>query len=57
MPNVTTNFNNRTVEYEQLLNNFKILLGCVIGIIIAALLVDLSLLGILNAGKIFLNGL
>ena len=26
MPNVTTNFNDRTVEYEQLLNDFKILL-------------------------------
>ncbi len=26
MPNVTTNFNDRTVEYEQLLNDFKVLL-------------------------------
>jgi Fur family ferric uptake transcriptional regulator len=26
MPNVTTNFNNRTVEYEQLLTDFKLLL-------------------------------
>lgn len=26
MPNVTTNFNNRTVEYEQLLNDFRVLL-------------------------------
>lgn len=26
MPNVVTNFNNRTVEYEQLLNDFKLLL-------------------------------
>ena len=26
MPNVTTNFNDRTVEYEQLLSDFKMLL-------------------------------
>ena len=26
MPNITTNFNDRTVEYKQLLNNFKELL-------------------------------
>jgi Fur family ferric uptake transcriptional regulator len=26
MPNLTTDFNNRTVEYEQLLNDFKTLL-------------------------------
>ena len=26
MPNITTNFNNKTIEYEQLLNDFKALL-------------------------------
>ena len=26
MPNVNTNFNDRTIEYEQLLSDFKVLL-------------------------------